>query len=613
MYRQIGVLLLVAGLMAAPAIPASASPVHPWQKQELTLHAAGTYANPYTDVTVWVDLDGPGFHRRVYGFWDGGNTFRVRLVANAAGRWRWASGSAPADAGIDGKSGGFTAIPWTARELAKNPLRHGFLRATPNGHALELADGTPYFAVGDTWWALGANRYKWYADDAHRPIGPRAGFKDYVRLRQAQGYNWVNMIAAFPNWDNDGKPWHIVMPDGTTIRNAWLEFGTGPDARHGSAKDMRNEGGRPFLFPGKVPGYEDVYPDMDRINPRYFHYLDRKIDYLNAHGFVVFIECFRRDLSEAWKKYYAWPQSPARYMEYIRARYGANDIVYSPVHLDIIQETATVREFDAAIDLMDRQFGPAPFGTLMSADSNPSTLTNWGEHSWVTLETIGNAREHEYYWYLTEIFRDPHPQPALNVEPYYAGYFDARGLNGGYRYGAKGGTARDALYVRSAMYGSVLSGGLAGHVYGAEGIWGADIEPAAPTHMWDAFKWQSGAQMSYLPKFILSVGSRYRDLVPDDYVVPSRTPLVHGYIGWAYAMRTQDRDIFLVYFEQGCTQSMVRGANPNATYQARWFNPRTGEWIALGRLRADAIGEIELPHFPDGEDWGLSLVADAGV
>jgi Protein of unknown function (DUF4038)/Domain of unknown function (DUF5060)/Putative collagen-binding domain of a collagenase len=605
--KRSSVFVLAAGVLSVSRIWAAA-PVHLWQKQELTFNSARTYANPYTDVRVWVDLEGPGFHRRVYGFWDGGHTFRVRVVAEAPGRWHWTSGSAPADPGLDGRSGGFTAVPWTARQLAADPLRHGFLRPTLNGHALEFADGTPYFAVGDTWWALATHRFKWYGDDAHRPLGPQAGFKDYVRLRQAQGYNWVNMIAAFPNWADDGKPWHLVMPDGMTLRNAWLEFGSGPDDRHGSAKSMGNSGGRPFLFPGKVPGFGNVFPDMDRINPRYFQALDRKVDYLNAHGFVVFIECFRRDLSDAWKKYYAWPQSPARYMEYILARYGANAIVYSPVHLDIIEETVPVSDYDAAIDLRRREYGPPPFGTLMSADSNPSTLTNWGEHSWVTLQTIGNAREHEYYWYLTEIFRDSHPEPALNVEPYYAGYFDARGLNGGYRYGAKGGTRLDALYVRSAMYGSVLSGGLAGHVYGAEGIWGADTEPAAPTHMWDAFRWQSGAQMRYLAKFILSVGKRYRDLVPDDYVVPSRTPEVHGYVGWAYAMRTADRRVFLAYFEQGCPRSMLRGASPSAVYAARWFDPRNGKWIALGRLAADTVGQIRLPPFPGGEDWGLSLV-----
>ena len=99
---------------------------------------------------------------------------------------------------------------------------------------------------------------------------------------------------------------------------------------------MSNEGGRPFLFPGKVPGYETVFPDLNRINPEYFKYVDRKIDYLNEQGFVPFIEVSRRDASEVWKKYYGWPDSYARFIQYVWSRYQANNTVLSPIHLDII-------------------------------------------------------------------------------------------------------------------------------------------------------------------------------------------------------------------------------------------------------------------------------------
>ena len=46
---------------------------------------AATNTNPYADVTVWVDLEGPGFSKRVYGFWDGGREFTVRVLATARG------------------------------------------------------------------------------------------------------------------------------------------------------------------------------------------------------------------------------------------------------------------------------------------------------------------------------------------------------------------------------------------------------------------------------------------------------------------------------------------------------------------------------------------------
>jgi hypothetical protein len=595
-------------LALACAVPSFAA-VHPWEKQELTLTASRAYSNAYTDATVWVDLTGPHFQKRIYGFWDGGATFRVRLVATEPGQWRWRSGSSPADPGLSNKTGAFTAIPWTADELRANPLRRGFLRATANHHALEQPDGTPFFVLGDTWYSVGTNRFKW-RDDGEHPMGPDAGFQDYVRYRQAQGFNWVNVIAAFPNWMTDGQPWHVVMNDTakTTVRSAWLEFGTG------SAKNMDNEGGRPFVFPGKVPGYENMFPDVERINPAYFDFVDRKIDYLNEHGIVPFIEVSRRDASMLWSKYYPWPDSYARFIQYIWSRYQANNTVLSPIHLDIISETVGPDEYVKAIRMVEQKYGLPPYGTLLSANANPSTLENWGDDSWVTLHQTGNMREHNNYWYLTEIFHAPHPHPALNGEPYYAGYTDARSLGGGrgYQFGAKGGTEQDDQYVRSGMYGSFLSGGFAGHVYGAEGIWGADIEPTAPTKMWEAFQWRSASQMQYLRDFALSIGNRYQELEPNaDLVSPNKNANVRSYEGWAYCARTPDHALFLAYFEKGAPRAQVRGARLNTEYRAEWFDPRSGKFspVGNGTLRSSQIGILQLPDLPSDTDWALRLVA----
>jgi hypothetical protein len=403
----------------------------------------------------------------------------------------------------------------------------------------------------------------------------------------------------------DDKPWRVSMDDSakTTIRSAWLEYGTG------SAKNMDNEGGMPFFFPGKVPGFENKFPDIDRINPEYFKYLDRKIDYLNDNGFIAYIEVSRRDASMAWFKYYKWPESYTRYIQYIFSRYQSNSTVLSPIHLDAIAETVSPKDYIAAIDARVKKYGEMPFGTLLSANASPSTYLNWGDNSWVTLHQIGNSREHINYWLLTEIYNLKDSKPALNGEPYYAGYKDARTVN--YSHGAVGGTELDDQFVRSCMYGSLLSGGLAGHVYGAEGIWGADIETTAPTKMWDAFKWQSAAQMQYLRTFAFSIGKRYQELVPiADLVFPNKTYDILGYDGWAYCSRTDDKKMFLVYFEKGCPASQIRGARLNSIYQAQWFNPRDGSWVNAGngRLVSSRTGFIRLPEFPGDADWGLRLI-----
>jgi len=603
--------LLFGLVLPACQVVVAQNVVHVWEKQDLTFTAANHYKNAYTDVVVWVDLRGPGFNKRVCGFWDGGQVFHLRLLATEPGTWTWRSGASPEDPGLSGKTGSFTAVAWREAEKIENPLRRGFLRPSANQHALEYADGTPFLAIGDTWYALGANRFRWYDDSLERPIGPSAGFKDYVRYRKAQGYNWLNVIAAFPNWITDGKSWHLIMDDSakTTVRSAWLEFGTG------SAKNMDNEGGRPFFFPGRVPGFENAFPDMDRVNPEYFKFLDRKIDYLNANGFVPFIEVSRRDAGLCWYKYYGWPDSYARFIQYIWSRYQANNTVLSPIHLDIIDETVSPGDYTAAIHAVEQRYGPPPFGTLLSANANPSTLENWGEDSWVTLHQTGNMREHDNYWYLTEIFNLKRPRPALNGEPYYAGYRDARGPgSANYTRGAAGGSERDDAFVRSGIYGSFLSGGLAGHVYGAEGIWGADIEPTAPTHMWDAFQWPSGAQMQYLRIFAFSIGRRYQELVPlADLVSPNKTPVTLGYEGWAYCARTDDKEIFLAYFERGCPKAQIRGAKLNSVYRAQWFNPRDGTWLDAsgGKVVANKIGIIALPDLPGDSDWGLRLTYEA--
>jgi hypothetical protein len=610
----------LALLAAACSLGVAAEDIHTWEKVELSFHATNQYPNPYTNVEVWVDLRGPQFSKRCFGFWDGENAFRVRVLATSPGQWTWQSGSNQKDSGLNDRKGIFTAVAWTQAEQQAVLPRHGFIRPTSNGHAFECADGEPLLLLADTWYAASTYRFKWNDDERERPIGPEAGFKDYVRLRKSQGFNSVAIIAAFPNWANDEQPWEIWL-DKTAdlgVRSAWVDQGEIANHRprdRWHAKDMSNEGGRAFLFPGTVPGYEQVYPDIDRINPQYFKYLDRKIDYLNAHGFIPIIEVARRDMTSCWAKFYDWPNSYTRYIQYIWSRYQANNCLFSPVHYDYPAMTATAQQLNQAANRVIEKYGPPPFGTLASCNASVSSLLNFGgpdQNKWLTFHQIGNGREHDFYWYLTEIFRAEPARPALNGEPYYSGMADKR-YSPPYRYGAPGGTEPDDLYVRSGLYGSFLSGGFAGHIYGAEGIWGADIEPGSSPFMWEAFQWNSANQMKHLKAFAFCEGRRYQELVPDaNLVSPHSTAQTKSYIGWAYCARTPARDFFLAYFEKNCPQhSLIRGAMPNTSYQAQWFNPRTGEWSkdGPGVLRSNVWGWITLPEFPSENDWGFKLIA----
>jgi len=592
--------------LAKVRVPPATRECHVWEKTEIVLRAQTKYDNPYTDAVVWVDLEGPGFKKRCYGFGDGGDTFRVRVAATAPGKWTWRSGSRPVDPGLSGASGSFTAVAWGEREKQDNPCRRGTIRPSANGHAFQYADGTPFFLLGDTWWAASTFRFPWRDDDRPSPLGPQAGFKDYVRYRVGQEFNCIAIIAAFPNWANDGKPAGLNMAGGTVLRSAWRQAGTR------SAKTMTDEAGRrPFLFPGKVPGYEAVFPDLERINPAYFHALDKKIDYLNAHGMVPFIEVARRDIGQGWKKYYPWPDSYTRYIQYVWSRYQANVCLLSPIHLDTPAESIPVEDWNLAANRVIETFGPPPFGTLAGTNSNPSSLRNWGHVDrarWLGFHQIGNRRTHDVYPFLTEIFHTSPPVPAINGEPYYDGMENL-----------EGGTEASARYCRSAMYGSVLCGGLGGHIYGAGGweggLWSGEVEPESKYPIWQVITWPSAGQMRHLKRFVLSEGPKYQDLAPEvDLLSPSRAGTPKTCLGWAYSARAGNRGLFLLYFEKDCPQASLSGMVPGRQYAARWFNPRTGEWTdaKASFLTADSAGKALLPRFPgdkanSDDDWGLKL------
>jgi hypothetical protein len=114
-------LLVLGGLVLFAFSAHGAS--HPWEKVEIVLTAAKDYPNPYVDVEAWVELSGPGFTKRCYGFWDGGSTYRVRVVATAPGQWTWCSGSNQDDPGLNGQTGSFVATAWSEARKRENPTR----------------------------------------------------------------------------------------------------------------------------------------------------------------------------------------------------------------------------------------------------------------------------------------------------------------------------------------------------------------------------------------------------------------------------------------------------------------------------------------------------------
>ncbi|MEO0292644.1 MAG: DUF4038 domain-containing protein [candidate division WOR-3 bacterium] len=610
-------------LLLIVSSPKNGALVHLWEVQELIFNAEKDYENPYVEVEFWIDLKGPNFSKRIYGFWNGGDTFVVRFVATEPGKWKWKSGSNQlSDRGLNNHKGEFYAVDWSLEEKIQNPNRRGFIRTSSGGHALQYADGTPFFLIGDTWLAGATWRlpFRGCAPQENYIPGPGIGFEDAVSYRKKQGYNSISMIACFPNWEADCNPHTYADENGIYTRNAWEKFDYYTPNGELTAKNMRDEyGNLPFFLSREHKGVAD----FDRINPEYFKSLDKKIQYLSMQGFVPVLETVRRDNCPSWKAYFNFKESFSRYVQYLISRYGAYNIIFSGIHLDWIPKeySLTAKEFNEALTYHFKRYGSLPFGQPYTTLINNSTYTQFGHGKscpWLNMHSVGNKpRDHRVSDSIKVLFNLKPPYPAINLEPYYAGWNHEINRPGGES--PYPNSFRDNYFARAQMYGSVLSGALAGHVYGtgAYDITTIGEPKGIRPHFWEALKFESGTYMKYLSSFILSEGSKYQKLEPcseDIHPRKAKESLEEGLDGWSYMMRTPEKDVAFLYFEIGAELPKLSGFKKNSWYLFYWFNPRNGEWKEGIKIKTDENGILEVPLFPDGEnpltiDWAAKIVS----
>ena len=150
----------------------------------------------------------------------------------------------------------------------------------------------------------------------------------------------------------------------------------------------------------------------------------------------------------------------------------------------------------------------------------------------------------------------------------------------------------------------MLSGGLAGHVHGTGAY---DLtstgEPAGwRPYIWDALRFVSGGQMRHLATFVLSEQSRYQQLLlASEDLRPRKAPGARedGLDGWAFMMRTADRDLALLYFEKEAPRGTVAGLRPASRYRWIWFDPRQGRWLPAVPVTSARGGSVAVPRIPD--------------
>lgn len=283
-------LILFLILNAAVAI-ASAPPAATQTRMfEGSFASRKIYADPFNDVDLDVIFSNGRQTWRVPAFWRGGSTWTVRFAPPEPGEFTYRLESTDAaNPDLNGHQAHIKILPYRGT----NPLLlHGTPRVSANKRYFEYADGTPFYWLGDTWWIGLSDRISW------------EGFQKLAQNRKEKGFTVVQICAG-------------MIPNNEEV--APIDEG------------YRNEGGA-------------VYdPQFKQINPKYFDYADRRIEYLVNSGIAPAIVG-------------AWHQAMAqmglakmkKHWRYIIARYSAYPVfwiaggeVYDP------SESEASRVFDS--------------------------------------------------------------------------------------------------------------------------------------------------------------------------------------------------------------------------------------------------------------------------
>ena len=554
-FAAFAAIVVVSALTAAETVRVDRFGLH-----EVALTATGTYANAYVECEATAEFVSPaGAVRAVPLFWDGGATWRFRFSPDTVGEWTWSVRSG--DAGLAAARGAFACVASRlaggVRPMAAAP--HHFVRE----------DGTPFWWLGDTAWAL--------LIDIPSENHSLATATHYLDVRAQQGFNVVHVMLL----SEEG--------DGNSGGTPWLDLAT------------------------------------ERLNPGYWQEADRRIALANARGLTV-------GLALAWgvkttREPYAWARFPSqaarlRYARALTARYSADNVYFlvagewhgearnrpGATPISVLRELTQIGDAVRAADPHGRMIGIHPM------NHHGSTREFAANTAWMSFADYQqNYRQlHERILLSRQLAR-----PVVNSE--YA--YHLRDGDGDGKTDKENSLTPDD--IRHASWDIVTAGGYFVTGFGTT-YFGGHRDPgkfdvdAAKNDIWEE-------QLGHLRKFFNAL--EWWKLIPSDLLVTSaeprgednrvavtrasramRVPTPPTTTYWAMM---QPGQLYVVYV-RGIAQSVALQLHAaGGAYTAREFNPRTGAWRDLPAARfGEFFDNTQLAGLPGGEAVARARAAD---
>jgi hypothetical protein len=542
--------LCLAAVSVAPLeAGAAGSEVPKWGRFEQSFQSAAAYTNPVQQARLMVAFTPPkGEVIKVEGFWDGGQTWRVRFSPNQLGAWSFTTTcSDGANAGLHRQSGTFTC---TAPAGKTRFDQHGPVRVSADGFFLQHDDGTPFFYLADTAWngALLSTDEDW---------------EFYLKERSRQKFSAVQWVAT---------QWRAA-PEGDINKQT--------------------------AFTGK---------ERIEINPKFFQRLDGKAEAVNKAGLLnvpVLLWAIGGGKNPEVNPGYSLPEDQAILLaRQMVARWQADAVMWV-LPGDGHYFGAEGEKWKRIGRAVFGDIAHAPV-TLHPQGRH----WNWPDFQGETwLNVIGYQSGHgdsddQLRWLtsgpLTRDWTNAPHRPFINLEPPYENHL-----------GYQSKKPIPADLTRRAIYWSLLNAPTAGVAYGGHGVWGWDDGTKEPTDhagtgvplSWKKALTMPGAeQMTNLYTFFTGIDFQRLRPKPEAVVNNPGLQSPHRFIA---AAGTEKKDLLLIYVPEDRTVEILMDALPSSP-EIRWWNPRTGERNPAVAVVTDRTCQFPTPA--EG-DWILFMQA----
>ncbi len=556
-----------------------------WVMNELTFISEKSYSDNFNDADIDLILSGNGRRYTVPGFWDGGNTWKIRFVCPSAGTWYYQT--VCTDTGntkLHNRTGKVVCKAYSGdREIYKN----GFITTDCGKKYFTYDNGTPFLYLGDTHWSLG--------DETQDMV------KTICETRYAQGFTVFQSepIGAKFHLENG-----VTEDDMAGFADYDAKFKT-------IAENGLVHANAEFFYPSDMNtlistfgGYSEEYTEIKigREKVKFYDLSDGVKEYLEklTRYWVARYSAFpvlwtlgqEVDNDFYWSADnhadWGYVNNPYKLVAEYIDKYDCYDHPIS-AHQENTGATSAYGSGEGTTDKCKVYNKKVPSSAFRDVKAHTWYAAQWTPSKTSQLD-FGVTKD---YWFNSQ------GKPVVNYEGAYCGLwtknFGSRMqgwcayLNGMYGYGWGGHDTWSYTNIYDEENTST------------DGVDTITSQEKIDATWLDSLAYESGFQCGYMINFFKN--TEWYNLIPrfnnKSYFVPSRNVL------YSYASNSDNSEIVVYFYSfsdgsvgqipnsgsfSGTATGTVGNLERKQTYNYKWFNPLTGEYTEEGSFVSSLAG-----------------------